>query len=47
MKTVYDIGARIYFIYHGKLWWEGSKEEIEEARHQNQELNQFIKASHF
>jgi phospholipid/cholesterol/gamma-HCH transport system ATP-binding protein len=47
MKTVYDIGENIIFIYKGKKWWQGSKSEIDHARHENPELDNFIKASQF
>jgi phospholipid/cholesterol/gamma-HCH transport system ATP-binding protein len=45
MKTVFDIGEKVYFIYHGKNWWEGSKEEILHA--ENKELKAFLAASFF
>jgi phospholipid/cholesterol/gamma-HCH transport system ATP-binding protein len=47
MKTVYDIGAQIIFIYQGKKWWEGHKSEIDQARKEIPELDSFIKASQF
>lgn len=47
MKTVYDIGESIIFIYKGKKWWQGSRNEIDTARHSNPELDNFIKASQF
>lgn len=47
MKTVFDIGEQISFIYKGRIWWEGSKEEIVKARAENPELNSFISASQF
>lgn len=45
MKTVKDIGENIIFIYKGEKWWQGSKEEIENARKNNPELDSFISAS--
>lgn len=47
MKTVFDIGEHIIFIYKGKKWWEGNKNDLDEARRSNGELDQFIKASQF
>ncbi len=45
MKTVLDIGENIIFIYQGKKWWQGNKEDIPEARKSNAELNAFFQAS--
>jgi phospholipid/cholesterol/gamma-HCH transport system ATP-binding protein len=45
MKTVKDIGENIIFIYKGEKWWQGSKDEIENARINNKELDAFISAS--
>ncbi len=47
MKTVFDIGHHIIFIFKGKKWWEGNKSEINEARINIPELDSFIKASQF
>jgi phospholipid/cholesterol/gamma-HCH transport system ATP-binding protein len=47
MKTVYDIGNNIIFIYKGQKWWQGNRTQIDEARHENPELDNFIKASQF
>jgi phospholipid/cholesterol/gamma-HCH transport system ATP-binding protein len=45
MKTVFDIGDQILFIYEGNKWWEGKKEDV---RHiDNPELKAFINASYF
>jgi len=45
MKTVFDIGDQILFIYDGNKWWEGKKEDV---RHiDNPELKAFINASYF
>lgn len=40
MNSVLEIGYNIAFIYRGKLWWTGTKEEILES--DNEELNDFI-----
>lgn len=45
MNSVIEIGDNIHFIYEGKKWWEGSKEEI--LRTDNQEVNDFVYASQF
>lgn len=47
MKTVFDIGDNILFMYKGKKWWEGNKSEVNHAVKDNQELNDFITASLF
>lgn len=47
MKTVYDIGDSIIFIYKGAIWWHGSKTELDAARKDNKELDNFILASQF
>lgn len=47
MKTVFDIGDSIIFIYKGQVWWKGSKEELDAGRRDNKELHDFIKASQF
>jgi phospholipid/cholesterol/gamma-HCH transport system ATP-binding protein len=45
MNSVIEIGDNIHFIYKGKKWWEGSKEEI--LRTDNKEVNDFVYASEF
>lgn len=40
MNSVLNIGDSISFIYEGKLWWRGSKEEVMTT--DNQELNDFV-----
>ena len=45
MNSVMGIGDKILFLYKGKKWWEGSKEEI--ARTDVAELNNFVFASPF
>lgn len=45
MKTVSDIGENIIFIYQGQKWWEGSRSQIAAARSENEQLDQFFKAS--
>lgn len=43
MNSVMEIGDKISFIHEGKLWWEGSKEEILKSK--IKELNDFVFAS--
>lgn len=43
MNSVMQIGDTVTFIYEGKKWWEGSKEDILES--DNAELNSFVFAS--
>ncbi|MBO6515471.1 MAG: ATP-binding cassette domain-containing protein [Bacteroidia bacterium] len=45
MKTVFDIGDHVVFIYEGKKWWEGKKEDVRKS--DNKELKAFINASYF
>ncbi|WP_276363055.1 ABC transporter ATP-binding protein [Daejeonella sp. H1SJ63] len=45
MNSVMGIGENIIFLYEGKKWWEGSKEQITET--DNKELNDFVFASKF
>jgi len=45
MNSVIEIGENIHFIYEGKKWWEGSKEEI--LRTDNQQVVDFVYASKF
>lgn len=45
MNSVIEIGDKIAFIYQGKKWWEGTKEEILDA--ENKELVEFVYASRF
>ena len=45
MNSVMEIGANILFLYNGKKWWEGSKEEI--IRTDNKEIVDFVYASKF
>lgn len=47
MKTVYDIGESITFIYQGKIWWQGHRKELDTTRAHNPELDAFISASQF
>lgn len=47
MKTVFDIGDHIIFLYKGQKWWEGNREDLKHAQTEIQELDQFIKASYF
>jgi phospholipid/cholesterol/gamma-HCH transport system ATP-binding protein len=45
IKSVFDMGDHIVFIYQGKRLWEGNKSEINDAG--IKELQEFIKASRF
>jgi phospholipid/cholesterol/gamma-HCH transport system ATP-binding protein len=45
IKSVFDMGDHIVFIYQGKRLWEGNKHEINDAG--IKELQEFIKASRF
>jgi phospholipid/cholesterol/gamma-HCH transport system ATP-binding protein len=47
MKTVFDIGDHIIFLYQGKKWWEGNREDLKHAQKEIKELDEFIKASYF
>lgn len=40
MNSVLSIGDTVAFIYEGKLWWQGSRDDILNA--QNKELNDFV-----
>ncbi len=43
MNSVMEIGDKIAFIYEGKVWWKGNKEDLMIS--ENQELNDFVFAS--
>ena len=43
MNSVMGIGDNIVFIYEGKKWWEGDKEDI--LHTDNKELNDFVYAT--
>ncbi|MFX3625973.1 MAG: ABC transporter ATP-binding protein [bacterium] len=45
MKTVFDIGEHIVYIYQGNKAWEGSKDDITHA--DSEVLQEFVKASVF
>ncbi|MFN7014504.1 MAG: ABC transporter ATP-binding protein [Bacteroidia bacterium] len=45
MNSVMEIGENILFIFQGKAWWKGNKNEI--VFTDNKELNDFIFASNF
>jgi phospholipid/cholesterol/gamma-HCH transport system ATP-binding protein len=45
MKSLFEMGDNIVFIYKGQKWWEGKKEEIRSSG--NKELLEFMKASEF
>lgn len=40
MNSVLEIGEKIYFLYQGKLWWEGDKNNI--LHSENKELQEFV-----
>ena len=40
MNSVMGIGDKIIFLYQGKKWWEGSKDNILDS--DNRELNDFV-----
>ena len=43
MNSIMEIGDKIFFIYEGKKWWEGSRQEL--LHSDNQELNDFVFSS--
>jgi len=45
MNSVIEIGDHIMFVYKGKKWWSGDKQDI--LRSKNSELNDFVYASKF
>lgn len=45
MNSVMEIGENIIFLYDGKLWWKGTKEDI--LKTDNKEINEFVYASSF
>jgi phospholipid/cholesterol/gamma-HCH transport system ATP-binding protein len=45
MKSLFDMGDNIAFIYEGEKWWEGKKEGIRSSG--NAELLAFMRASEF
>ena len=45
MNSVIEIGDHINFIYQGKNWWSGTKEEI--LKTDSEEVNNFVYASKF
>jgi len=47
MKTVFDIGDHIIFLYQGRKWWEGNRADLKHAQKEIKELDNFIKASYF
>ncbi len=44
MKTVFDIGDNIVFIYDGAKWWEGTKNDVRNSN--NEKLQHFLDASY-
>ena len=47
MKTVFDIGSNIIFIYEGNVKWTGNNKELKHAKEGIPELEDFINASYF
>jgi phospholipid/cholesterol/gamma-HCH transport system ATP-binding protein len=45
MKTVFDIGDKVIFIYNGEKWWDGSKNDVMNS--DNSELKDFLSSSYF
>lgn len=45
MKTVFDIGDKVIFIYNGEKWWDGSKNDVMHS--DNPELQDFLSSSYF
>ena len=45
MKTAFDIGDKILFLYNGKIRWNGSKDDIHSAGKEIEELGEFINSS--
>lgn len=43
MNSVMEIGDKVIFIYNGKKWWQGSRDDIFDS--DNKELNDFVFAS--
>jgi len=43
MNSVIQIGDNIIFIYKGKMWWKGNKEDL--IKSENKELTDFVFAS--
>ncbi|NLA25154.1 MAG: ATP-binding cassette domain-containing protein, partial [Bacteroidales bacterium] len=43
MNSIMEIGDQIIFVYEGKNWWQGSKNDIFNS--DNEELNEFVFAS--
>jgi phospholipid/cholesterol/gamma-HCH transport system ATP-binding protein len=43
MNSVMEIGDKVVFIYNGKKWWQGSRDDIFDS--DNKELNDFVFAS--
>lgn len=45
MKTVFDIGDKVMFIYNGAKWWDGTKDDV--MKSDNPELQKFLASSYF
>jgi phospholipid/cholesterol/gamma-HCH transport system ATP-binding protein len=47
MKTVFDIGDNIVYIFEGKIKWTGDRTQIKSASKEIPELKAFMQASYF
>lgn len=47
MKTVFDIGYNIVFIFKGRVSWNGTNKDLKNAKNEIPELSEFINASYF
>lgn len=43
MNSVLEIGEKVYFLYKGKIWWNGDRDTI--LHSDNKELNAFVFSS--
>lgn len=43
MNSVLEIGEKVYFLYKGKIWWNGDRDSI--LHSDNKELNAFVFSS--
>lgn len=43
MNSVLEIGEKVYFLYKGKIWWNGDRDNI--LHSDNNELNAFVFSS--
>lgn len=45
MNSVLEIGDKVFFLYRGQKWWEGTNKEIMDTT--NEEVRKFVYASKF